>query len=71
MLYGEIIAVCYFEIHIQRINTQCGQGVEFVNVKPGGTCSEHRALKGLIPSLSLQQYFGFTLLTSKPDKAEV
>ena len=31
MLYREIIAVCP-QIHIRRINTQCGQNVEFVNV---------------------------------------
>jgi hypothetical protein len=36
MLYREIIAVC-FEIHTKHINTLCGQNVEFVNVKPGGT----------------------------------
>jgi len=64
------MAVCS-EIHTKHINTLCGQNVEFVSVKPGGTCSDHWALKGLIPSLSLQQYFGFTLLTSKPDGAEV
>ena len=38
MLYGEIIAVCS-EIHPKHINTLCGQNVEFVNVKPGGTYS--------------------------------
>jgi hypothetical protein len=32
MLYREIIAVCS-EIHTRRINTLCGQNVEFVNVK--------------------------------------
>jgi len=45
MLYREIIAVCS-EIHTEHINTVCGQKVEFVNVKTGGTCSEHWALKG-------------------------
>ena len=70
MLYRGIIAVCS-EIHTKHINTLCGQNVGLLNVKPGGTCSDHRALKGLIPSLSLQQYFGFTLLTSKPDWSEV
>jgi hypothetical protein len=44
MLYREIIAVCS-EIHTKRINTLCGQNVEFVNVKPGGTYSNHWALK--------------------------
>jgi hypothetical protein len=38
MLYREIIAVCS-EIHTKHINTLCGQNVEFVNVKPGGTYS--------------------------------
>jgi hypothetical protein len=36
MLYREIIAVCS-EIHTKHINILCGQNVEFVNVKPGGT----------------------------------
>ena len=36
MLYREIIAVSY-QIHTKHINTLCGQNVEFVNVKPGGT----------------------------------
>jgi hypothetical protein len=40
MLYREIIAVCS-EIHTKHINTLCGQNVEFVNVKPGGTYSDH------------------------------
>ena len=70
MLYREIIAVCS-EIHTKHINTLCGQNVQFVSVKRGGTYSDPRALKGLIPSLSLQQYFGFTLFTSKPHRADV
>jgi len=45
MLYREIIAVCS-EIHTKQINTFCGQKVEFVNVKPGGTNSNHWDLKG-------------------------
>ena len=36
MLYREIIAVCS-EIHTKHINSLCGQNVEFVKVKPGGT----------------------------------
>jgi hypothetical protein len=40
MLYREIIAVCS-EIHTKHINTLCGQNVEFVNVIPGGTYSDH------------------------------
>jgi len=43
MLYREIIAVCS-EIHTKHINTLCGQNVEFTNVKPGGTYSDHWAL---------------------------
>jgi hypothetical protein len=44
MLYREKIAVCS-EIHTKHINTLCGQNVEFVNVKSGGTYSNHWALK--------------------------
>jgi len=43
-LYREIIAVCS-EIYTKHINTLCGQNVEFVKVKPGGTSSDHWALK--------------------------
>jgi hypothetical protein len=43
MLYSEIIAVCS-EIHTKHINSLCGQNVEFVNVKHGGTYSNHWAL---------------------------
>jgi hypothetical protein len=45
MLYSEIIAVCS-EIHTKHINTLCGQNVESVNVKRGGTYSNHWAVKG-------------------------
>jgi hypothetical protein len=45
MLCREIIAVCS-EIHTKHINTLCGQNVQFVNVKPAGTYSNHWALKG-------------------------
>jgi hypothetical protein len=45
MLYSEIIAVCS-EIHTKHINTLCGQNVEFVNVKLGGTDSNHLAVNG-------------------------
>ena len=44
MLYWEVIAVCS-QIHTKHINTLCGQSVEFMNVKRGGTYSNHRALK--------------------------
>jgi hypothetical protein len=45
MLYGEIIAVCS-QIHTKQVNTLCGQNVEFLHVKPGGTYSYHWALEG-------------------------
>jgi hypothetical protein len=44
MLYREIIAVCS-EIHTKHINTLCGQNLEFVNGKPGGTYSNHWVFK--------------------------
>jgi len=44
MLYKEIIAVCS-KIHTKHINKLCGQNIEFLNVKPGGTYSDHWALK--------------------------
>jgi hypothetical protein len=40
MLYREIIVVCS-EIHTKHINTLCGQNVGFMNVKTGGTYSNH------------------------------
>jgi len=45
MLYVQIMAVCS-QIHKKHINTLCGQNVEFMSVKPGGTYSNHCALKG-------------------------
>jgi len=45
MVYREIIAVCS-EIHAKHINVLCGQNVEFVNFKAGGTYSDHWALEG-------------------------
>ena len=47
MLYREIIAVCS-DIHTKHIITLCGQNVELVNVKPGGTYSDHWAIEGYI-----------------------
>jgi len=44
MLYKEIIAVCS-EIRTKHTNTLCGQNVELLNAKPGGTYSNHCALK--------------------------
>jgi len=43
MMDREIIAVCS-QSHRKHTNTQCGQNVEFVNVKPGATYSDHWAL---------------------------
>jgi hypothetical protein len=40
MLYKEIKPV-YSQIHTKHINTLCGQKVELLNVKPGGTYSDH------------------------------
>jgi hypothetical protein len=44
MLLAEIIAVCS-EIHTKHLKTLCGQNVEYPNIKPGGTYSNHWALK--------------------------
>ena len=44
MLYMEIIAV-FSQIHTKHINTLCGQNIELLNVKPGGTYSDHWGLK--------------------------
>jgi hypothetical protein len=51
MLYREIIAVCS-QIHTKHINTLCGQTVEFVNAKPGGTYSDHWAVRLITHSKS-------------------
>jgi len=40
MLYTGLIAVCS-QIHTKHINTLCGQNVELLNVKTGGTNSDH------------------------------
>ena len=45
MLYKEIIDVCS-QIHTKYINTLCEQNVELLNVNPGGTYSDHWAVKG-------------------------
>jgi hypothetical protein len=44
MLYREIIAVCS-QIHIKHTNTLCVLNLELLKVKPGGTYSDHWALK--------------------------
>ena len=45
MLYMETIAVCS-QIHTKHIKTVCGQNVELLNVKPGGTYSDRWATEG-------------------------
>jgi len=45
MLYREIIAVCS-QIHTKHTHTLGGQNVDLLAVKPGGTYSDHWALKG-------------------------
>jgi hypothetical protein len=45
MLHSKIIAIC-LEIRIGQINTLCGEEGEFLNVKTGGTYSDHWDLKG-------------------------
>jgi len=54
VLYREIIAVCS-QIHIKHINTLCGQNFELLNVKPGGTYSNHWALEGYISVIKTSQ----------------
>jgi hypothetical protein len=44
MLYREVIAVCS-EVLIKHINALCGQKLEFLIVKPGGTLNNHCAAK--------------------------
>ena len=45
ILHREIIAVCS-QIHTKHTNTVCGQNVEFLNAKAGGTYSDNCALEG-------------------------
>jgi len=45
MLYSETIAVCS-EIRTENISALCRLNEELLNVKPGGTYSNHWALKG-------------------------
>jgi hypothetical protein len=58
MLYSEIIAVCS-EIHTKHINTLCGQNVEFVNVKRGGTYGNRWALKSYLNFIDSKQINSF------------
>jgi hypothetical protein len=48
MLYKAKVAVCC-NINTIHINTLCGQNVELLNVKHGGTYSNHWAVKGQRP----------------------
>ena len=45
MLYRKIIAICS-QVHTKHVNVLCGQNVELLNVKPGGTQIDHWALEG-------------------------
>jgi hypothetical protein len=45
MLYRIIMAVCS-QIQTKHINTLCGQNVELLNFKPGGTYSYHWPVEG-------------------------
>jgi len=68
MLYREIISVCS-EIHTKHINTLCGQNVELLNVKPGGTYSDRWALmfqgpKKWAPCFPLLPYFAHSVSVS-------
>jgi len=44
MLCREIIVVCS-QIHTKHINSLRGQNLELLNVKPGGTYSDHWTVK--------------------------
>jgi hypothetical protein len=44
MLYRKIITVCS-QINTKHINTLCGQNVDLLNVKLGGTYSNQWVLK--------------------------
>ena len=57
MLYREIIAVCS-EIQTKHINTLCGQNVELLSVKPGGTYSNHYT-REMIMSGFVSEYIFF------------
>ena len=52
MLCREIIAVCS-QIHTKHINTLCGQNVEFLNIRPGGTYGRQLDLKAEVVKQSI------------------
>ena len=62
ILCKEIIAVCS-DIHTKYVNTLCGQNVEFLNVKPGGKYSHHRALIGALFYNNLYEFLKSTRYT--------
>jgi hypothetical protein len=63
MLYTEIIAGCS-EIHTEHINTLCGQNVELLKVKHGGTPTIHLAWKGRkIKILTLKTQIQYNIRT--------
>ena len=62
MLYREIIAVCS-QIHTKHITTLCGQNVELLSVKPGGTYSYHWALQRVNSSAALHYIFSTAMAT--------
>jgi hypothetical protein len=47
----------FFQRTLQIINTLCGQNVEFFSVKPGGTKSNHYALKRSFQSSDFSKIF--------------
>jgi hypothetical protein len=53
MLYSKIIAV-RSQIHTKHTNTVCGQNVEFLNAKRGGTYSNHCVFKEKLLALPLR-----------------
>ena len=63
MLHREIIAVCS-QIHTEHINTLCGQNADLLNVKPGGTYSDHWASKRLPQDVSSPATSGIMFLFS-------
>jgi len=65
MLYREIIAVCS-QIHTKHMNTLCGQNVELLCFKPGGTYSDHWGVKGhtcsVFRSLRSRKLFNYNMI---------
>jgi hypothetical protein len=55
MLYREIIAV-YFQIHTEHQNTLCGQNVELLDAKPGGTLRSAKIKRPEISYVPLRKW---------------